>query len=241
MASPVDAGRTSTSISSAADPWTVDLPSGVQSLDLLIIYLRTGGATSCNGATGWTFLVDDNTSDATDDQTSILYKFANGTEGTTVSVDFTGTTKGASIAWRITGAENPAVQVPEISTVATSTTTANTCDPGTVTPTGGSKDYLFLITGGLDGETQTFTHGTYTNVTNQNSGTGGAVATNCRIAGGSRQATVSSENPSAWTHAAASNGTTAYTIAIHPASAAVELPYLSMPPLAPFEQKMRRW
>ena len=75
----------------------------------------------------------------------------------------------------------------------------------------------------MDGETQTFSHATYTNVQNGNSGTGGAAATNCRIGSGSLQKTAASENPGAFTAAAPQTGWTAWTIAIHPLAAATAI------------------
>jgi hypothetical protein len=218
MASPVEAASATTSISSTADPWTVNLPTLGVVGHLFLMLVRAGGAQGCNGATGWTLLVDDNTSDASDDNTSILYRWTDGTEGTTVSVDFTAACKGAAIVWDITGAANPADVAIAISTVAVGT--AANADSTNVAPGLGSQDFLFVVLVGMDGETQFFTSptspGAYSTAVIANSGTAGLPATNVRIAGATRQATASSEDPGAWTSNAPQTGWTAYTLAISP-------------------------
>jgi hypothetical protein len=202
----------------------VNLPSGITAGQLLVLLIRAAGNNGVLASvpSGWSALVQDEGSDASNDPTHILYRWADGTEGSTLSVDFSGSIKGAAIAYRITGAINPATQPPQVSTVAVGTGTNP--DPTGVTPTGGSKDYLFIAFGGLDGETQTFsaapsTPSSYSNLQQANSGTGGAASTNVRIAGASRQATVSSEDPGAFTAEAPETGWTAFVIAIHPAAA----------------------
>jgi len=221
MASPVDAGRAVTPIATAADPWTVNYPGSIAAGDLLILFAKAGGSVS--SAIGqspvWTSLVSADLAGADSGVTNIWYRVATGSEGATFSLDLLAAQKGAAIVWRITGAADPATRAPEITAAATFTTTANTANPASISPTGGSKDYLFLITVSCDGETQTFSHGAYANVVNTDSGTAGAVTSNFRISGGSRQATTATEDPAAFTHAAASSGGSAFTIAIHPAAA----------------------
>jgi hypothetical protein len=234
VASPAVAATNTTNITSAADPWTVNLPASISAGDLLIVLLRgnNGNAALAGGnpPSGWTALVNGESSDASNDVTHVLYRWADGGEGTTLSVDLSSTAKGAAISYRITGAENPATQAPEVSTVAVDT--GANADPGTVTPTGGSKDYLFLVFAGLDGETQTYTEPTsYSNLLQANSGTGGTPDTNVRVGAAERQLTASSEDPGAFTNSAPSTGWTAYTIAIHPAAAAATASLIWQPAL----------
>lgn len=218
MASPVDAGRAATNVSTAATPWTITLPASVAAGDLLICFIR-GSTNTISSFTGWTQLAIDS-SDASDDQTAIYYRWSDGADP--VSLAWVANTKGAAITWRITGAANPATQAPEVSAVAVGTTTANTCNPNAVTPTGGSKDYLFLAMGGEDQETGAFTAAptNYINLQAANSGTGGLATTNVLMGGASRQLTAASDDPGAFTHAAAGNGWTAFTVAVHPSTAA---------------------
>lgn len=216
MAAPVDAGRAVTNITTAADPWaSINLPASIAAGDLLIAYFRIGSATALTDWTGWTQAVVGG-SDAADDFSWIYYKVAAGTEGTTAAgPNFASSVKGGMIVWRITGAQLPSERMFDISTVATGTG-ANP-DPGSVTPGGGTDDYLFIEIAGLDGETQTFTASTnYSNIQNANSGTGGAAASNVRIGGATRgiTATSAAENPGTMTAAAPSTGWEAWTLCI---------------------------
>jgi hypothetical protein len=220
MASPADSARPTTSVSSAATTWNINVGSPAVG-NLLIVLARFGGApgtvtftgyTSLNGSTG-------DATDASDDSTFVFYRWADGAEGATDTLTCTNSVKGAAICWVITGAVDPATQAPEISTVAIGTTTANTANPNAVTPTGGSKDYLFLALGAQDGEVGAYTGAptNYANLVAANSGTAGLPATNVQLGGASRQLTAASDDPGAFTHAAAAAGWTAYTVAVHPA------------------------
>jgi hypothetical protein len=215
MASPVDASRTPTSIATATTPLAINLPGSISAGDLLIMFIRTAGAQTLTTPAGWTALVTNNAADATDDVTGVFWRKADGTEGATVNVTPSAAAKAAAVVWRITGAADPTVTPPQVSSAVVGTA-ANSANPPSISPTGGSKDYLFLILGGLDGEGIAFTHSVYTNLQSANSGTAGAVATNCIIAGATRQATTATEDPAAFTHTVPSTGCTAFTIAVHP-------------------------
>ncbi len=218
MASPVDAARNTSATTSAGTSHTINVGSPAAGT-LLIVWIRFAVVAGTVTFTGYTPLVSQVSDDAADDENSIYYRWADGTEGASNSMTTGNSTKMAAICWQVTGASNPATQVPELSTVAVGTTTANTCNATTVTPTGGSKDYLFLALGGMDGEGGTFTAAptNYTNITTITSGTGGLPATNCVVGGASRQLTAASDDPGAFTHGAAAAGWTAYAMAIHPA------------------------
>lgn len=224
MASPVDADRAGTNISTAADPWVVNWPASVAAGDLLILYFRSASSTGTAGAStpsGWNGLtgagVDNVSPDASDDINGIYWRTADGSETGTFNLDMGGSTKGATIIWRITDGGST---TPEASS-ATVTTVAN-INPGTFSPgtPGGSQDYLWLNIVGMDSETGTATNGTLSNVTSANSGTGGAVATNCIIWGGTLASTASSIDIAAWTSSAPANGASTWTFAIYPAAAA---------------------
>lgn len=218
MASPVDSARQGTNITTAATSWAINVGSPVAGT-LLIVLVRYASAPGAVTFTGYTLLASDS-SDATDDTTAVYYRWADGTEGATDTLAPTNSVKGCAICWEITGAAPSAGRPPEISTVAVGTTAANTANPGSGAGTGGSKDYLFLALMGLDGETNapTVVPTNYANLTTANSGTAGAVATNCSIGGGSRQLTAASDDPGVFTHPAATTGWTAWTVVIHPAA-----------------------
>ena len=219
MAHPVDANRIGTSFGglTGSDPWTANLPSGVVANDLLLIFYRGHGpATHVSSISGWTFLVDDNV--VGDDPSNIAYKWASGSEGSTVTIDWTDVIKGATIAHRITGAINPSIQPPEVSSRATGSGANPDCP--SITPTGGVKDYLIIAYSGMDGETQNYSVPTnYSNLALSNSGTSGSDGANVRLAAATRQVTAASEDPGAFTAAAPFSAWANWTVAIHPAQA----------------------
>lgn len=226
MASPVDAARISSNISTAADPVNVNLPSGISSGHLLIMLTRVPNATNVTTPSGWTALVS-NSADGSGDKTCIFYRKADGSETSPLSVDLSAASRMAAICWRITGAEDPATQAPELSTQAQAN--SDTPDPTTVTPTGGSKDYLFLWLGGWQGEQTSPPTGNpsgYSNPQGADTGIAGASGNNCRVAGASKQATASSEDPGSWTISVADDWR-AYAMAIHP-GAAVSVPKINL-------------
>jgi hypothetical protein len=214
VASPVDADRIGTNITTTSDPWTVNLPPSIAAGDLLLLFIREATNVSYFGPPGFTAIVDD-LSDASDDRTVVFWKKADGTEGATMTLDFTATVKGAAIVYRITGAADPTTEPPQ-GDIAIGT--GANADPPNLAPPDGSKDYLWIIFGGMDGETQSFAlPANYGNLIQANSGTGGAATSNVRIAGGSRQFTAASDNPAAFTVGAPSTGWSALTFAVHPA------------------------
>lgn len=215
MAHPVAAGQQATGITTATTTPVLTLPGSIASGDLLFAVYRAAGAGAISWPAGWTELIE-NTSDGSDDVTAMAYRWADGTEGSTITLG-SGSVKGAGIVYRITGAMNPATQPPELSAVAANST--NTPDPSTVTPTGGSKDYLFLWVAAYEGEQGTpgSPPTNYTSVLTASSGTAGAVATNCRVTTAYRQLTAASENPGSIALSAADDWT-AWTVAIHPAT-----------------------
>lgn len=214
-------GGAATSGGTAATSHTVTLPSTISEKSLLMVFGRSAaaGAVSVSGG-GWTLIQD--SSDASDDVTFWGYRdaLADGAEdGSTISMAH-GSAKFAAVTMSITGAERPANQAPESSTVAIGTTT--TPNPTTVTPTGGAKDYLYLWFGGWDGE-QTLSKtqaANYTDRADVSTGTGGATTTNVQIKVTDRQVNAASEDPGTITLSVAPAGWTAWAIAIHPAQPA---------------------
>lgn len=210
-----------TSSGSSATP-IISLPATVSAGDTLIVMMRA----AVGGAIGWpdgTWIeLFDASSDAADDQMAAAWKKADGTEGgTTITLSCTSSKYGA-VAWAIQDAADPTVTPPELSTVATGTTPTQP-NSTTVTPTGGSKDYLFGALVGMEGEATTpptypsgYTLGQIAGA----SGSGGAVETNVRVAGAWKQATAASDDPGDWTYAGVLDDWTAYSSAVHPVTSA---------------------
>jgi hypothetical protein len=220
MAAPTDAARQATNISTAATSHAINVGSPSAGT-LLIVFVRFAGAAGTVTFTGYTPLVTQNNSDASDDETSIYYRWADGSEGASDTLSTANSVKLAAICWEITGAENPSFSAPTVSTVATGTTAANSANPSSVAPADAPQDTLYLALAGGDGEVGAYTASptNYSTITAANSGTGGAASSNCFIGGASRQLTASSsEDPGAFTHGAHTTGWTAYTVAIRDVS-----------------------
>lgn len=224
MASPAIVTTGTTNGTTASATPALNLPSGIQQNDLLLGFFRVAVAGAIGWPTGWTELVDASP-DGADDQLSIAWKRAEGTESGTISLTCT-SGKFAGIIYRISGAADPHVRAPETSTVATGTSPTEP-NATTVTPTGGSKDYLFVTWYSMEGE-QTgitaypanYTHGQSGFV---NSGTGGAVTSNVTMAAAGRQLTASSEDAGAWDVTGTLDDWSAYTVAVHPPDASPDL------------------
>jgi hypothetical protein len=216
-------GTGSTFGSTATASPVVNLPATVTAGMTLIVLHRC----AVGGAIGWPDAswneMFDASADGSDDQMAMAWKKADGTEGgTTITLSQT-SGKFASLAVAIDAAEDPTIQPPELSTVATGASA--TPDPTTCTPTGGAKDYLWFWVGGWEGE-QTVPPPTPTNYSalqrlSADSGTGGAITTNVRVVLFWRTNNAASEDPASIT-ISASDDWTAYTMAVHPVGAAAE-------------------
>ena len=221
MAFPAIGSTATTNGVTATTAPVVNLPSGIVAGQTLIVLIRVASAGAIGWPAGWTELFDD-ASDASNDQTACAWRKADGTEGATITLS-SANAKFAAIAFRITGATDPTVTAPVFATLATGTS-ANP-DPGSLTPAGGAKDYLWLAVGGWEGE-QTSPPGTFpANYTlsqiGADSGVAGSIATNCRVAGAGRQLNAATENPGTYT-ISVSDDWTATTIAVYPGPSVVE-------------------
>jgi hypothetical protein len=215
VASPFDAARggSFTSTANTSHSITISAPSAG---DLLIIFCRFAAAPGAVTFTGYTIFGGPDATDASDDETRVYYRIADGTETSPIALSTTNSVKAAFISWRITGA---AAEAPAISTVAIGTTAANTANPGSVAPAGAPQDTLYIAMAGGDGEVGAYTAfpASYANLVVTNSGTGGAATSNCFIGGASRAISASSsDDPGTFTHAAHSTGWTAFAVAIRP-------------------------
>jgi hypothetical protein len=226
LAAPVDSARINTNVSTAATTWNVNVGSPAAGT-LLIVYARFAAAPGAVTFTGYTVFGGPDATDATDDTTTVFYRWADGTEGATDVLSPTNSVKGCTICWEVTGAEDPAISPPQISAVAIGTTTANTANPNSVAPASPPRDTLYLAMSGGDGEAVAYTGAptNYVNLIAANSGTGGLPATNVVAGGASRQLTASSsEDPGAFTHGAHTTGWTAFAVAIREPAAPEAVP-----------------
>lgn len=216
MAAPAVAATATSALTTDATSHTVSLPASIAAGDLLITTF--GWTSNCPQTISWPAGYTPGTGAKIEHTTVVgidaAYRWADGTEGATISVGTSGLTKSTHNSYRITGAENPSTQAPEF--VAVSGTSAGAPDSPNLTPTGGSKDYLWLTSVNADGETDIAAAPTnFTNLVTATTGISGATSINCRMGSARRTLTAASEDPGTWTNT--STSWTTQTIAIHPA------------------------
>jgi hypothetical protein len=208
MAFPIVVDRTETPFTSAGDPL---IPFTQTTGDLVVIFLSI--------ATAQTITVDDGFTNLTNVNANfhIIYKILDGSEGGNVQVTLGTNAKAAAIAYNIQG-YHPS-QAPQISTVATGTSTSPNAT--TVTPTGGAKDYLWISAFYMAGEEandDTWVNSAPTNFTNLlqvTSGTASTAATNCEVASAEFTSNAASMDAGAFS-TDQSLAWRAYTLAVHP-------------------------
>ena len=212
--------RSSTSSTETADTMshTVSLPATVESGDTLLVFFVADEVPGITFPGGWNLI------ETTGNGSALIlvsyWKEADGTEdGTTISVSTTSSQESAHASYAISGAIDPDTQAPQ----ATENTGAdNSPDPPSISPTGGSKDYLFLAIAGIDTTSTNSISAypsSYINTGNASSGGG----TGVRIGFCTRALTASSEDPGVFTKSSTESWST-QTIAVHPASAATKIP-----------------
>lgn len=217
MAFPVVRSIAESSVTTAGTSHAVTKPAGCSANDIWVILFSHAVACTLNSLAGWTEVVDTNSANAE----KVLVHLCDGTEGSSVTFTSSASTKSAHISYAITGAVNPATQLPQLSTVATGTSTQP--DATTCTPTGGAKDYLwitFAVTAGeeLDDDTwggpdpNGFIGGAF-----KTTGTAGTPSTNCSLQSAYRAANASSLDADPWGANAQSLAWRAWTLAVHPA------------------------
>lgn len=219
MAFPAKVGTPAESATTTAGTsHTVNLPTGSAG-ELLLILGSSVAASTFTQAT-YTELLDENVARGA----WVACRQTDGSEGSTVTVTSSATIKPAFIAYRFSGAENPATQVPELSTVATGTSVNP--DATTCTPTGGAKDYKwvsFFTLAGEEADDDTWCTAAPASFSDLRQKTAGTAGTNISaiIASADRDLNAASLDAGAFTTVVSvSNAWRAFTVAIHPTSAA---------------------
>lgn len=221
MASPTPSDFVTTDITTAASGnHTITIPTSAEAGDRVFVAIGypVTGQTITPPASGTLATKQvENTTGGTNGLYGLIYE-VQGAE-TTIVVGFSVSTKSASVACRITG--DSSSTVGEFSTGATGAN--GPPDPDVVTPTGGSKDYLFIIAGSMGGEIAlTAADADYSNFTEADTGTGGAVTTNSRTAIATRQLTAAAnDDATAFVGGDVTQEWAAFSVAFHPPDAAV--------------------
>ncbi len=230
MAFPAVRSSNESSTNSAGTTHTLNYPATISAGDTLLILLGKGStAATMNAVTDWNELVDENAAWGG----FVAWKKATGSETGTIAFTSSANTKSASVMYAISGAADPTVTPPEISTVATGT--SNAPNPTTCTPTGGAKDYkwiTFFILGaaGEEADDDTWCNNAATNYSGLLQKTSGTAGTNigAYIASCNRDNNAASEDAS-WPSGSTDGANTwrAWTVALHPAPPIVSPPFLT--------------
>jgi len=174
---------------------SVQLPAGIASGNLLLIFCAFGSNTSAHAATGWTVGLSDV-------QHLMLYKIASGSEGSSVTVTWNSSTENYFRSVRISGAHASAP--PEAALFNASSINPN---PPSLTPTWGAKNTLWFASCAPNTDASAVYPTNYTD--NQYRASG------LRLIMCSRNLNAASEDPGTFTQAS-SNTYRAMTTAVRP-------------------------
>lgn len=242
MAFPVVEQVVENSTNTAGTSHTINLPTATSNHLLLIVLDKGSTAATINTHTELQELLDENSANGL----YIAYRFMNGLEPASYTLTTSGSTRTASLAYRISNAQNPSVTAPQIAT--TGTGTSATPNPPSVAPSGGTQDYLFIAFAGMAGEE--IDDDTWGNSPPTNYTPATPRQKSCGTAGSNLGGLILSAERQLNTNAAQDPGTfgvdvsaawRSQHICIHPALPPVYPPILVMPPPFPADQKTRRW
>ena len=207
MASPtLAATHTGAADGATTTSHTVNLPASISAGDLLIVLVGWEKVPGTVTMTDWSSLAaDDNAV-----YLQLFYKTASGSEGSTVSVTTVESIRASFVAGRITGWSG----TPEKGTAATGTSA--TPDGPSLSPSGGSQDYLWISAWAYNrGDATSPTEPTNYSSTVVNGG--GSAGGRPTVAAAFRALTASSEDPGAWSGLSTpANSWVAQTFAISP-------------------------
>jgi hypothetical protein len=146
MASPVVEQVVESSTATAGTSHTVTLPTATAGQLLLILLDKGSTSATVNAHGSLTELLDE----ASANGLYIAYRWMDGSEPASYTLTTSANTRSAVLAYRISGAANPASVAPQIGTTATGTSA--TPDPPASAAPPSSKDYLFIAFAGMAGE-----------------------------------------------------------------------------------------
>jgi large repetitive protein len=196
----------------------VNYPSGDASGDRYVAAAQcdANNATDISWPAGWTEL--DQINSTTRQIGSIAYRDADGSEGTTFTVTTNFAENCVTHVWLLDAGTFHSSTAPSVSSDTTGSN-STTYDFPALTPAGGARDYLWLLSLGYDSSTASSVISTFPSNygnTGQAGGTGGDLVT---AGWARRELNASSEDPGGGTLSTTGRWT-AFTIAIRPADAA---------------------
>lgn len=126
---------------------TVTMPSGVVSGDLIISIISVDETPTITWPAGWTRLAELQNTTLTGTM-SAAYRQADGTEGASITVTTSSAQESTHVTYRILGAQDVAIQPPEAAIATGTPAPVRPCP--ILTPTGGTKTYLWIAAVGLN-------------------------------------------------------------------------------------------
>jgi hypothetical protein len=219
MTSPTPAAFATTDIITAVTSHALNLPAGASAGERILF--AVGFATDPGTVTPPTGMTVERLLNQPSGGTAHLYSMIYEKQGseTTCTLTTSVAAKSATCSVYVTG-DSTSIDA-EISTGAVGVN--GPPNPDLMTPTGGSKDYLFIAIGTMGGETaMTAAPTNYTNFQEADTGTAGAITVNERTGIGTRQLTAASDDPGVFTGGDATQEWVGMTAAFHPAGGAVD-------------------
>lgn len=203
MTFPVTQGSVATN-GSASSTATVNLPSGIVSGELLLLWhIQDYSVTSMSTPSGWTSRHQSTPTSSL--RMALFYRVADGSEGSTVTFSQANLAYNSFVV-RVSGHDSSA-NAPQ---VATAQNSFGSIDPPNLTPTGGAKDYKWYAMGTRDASTAAYSPPTnFTEICDTNQ------ASTPSLSVAERDTNASSQNPGTFTN----SGTSvwgAMTVAVHP-------------------------
>jgi hypothetical protein len=137
-------GVSESTVATAGTSHLVTLPANIAASDMVLITMDIGSTSATiNSLTDWQEILDENVANGLK-----IFRYTGAGVPSNPTFTSSAATRSASVAWRISGADESVT--PQIGTTATGTST--TPNPPSVTPSAGAKDYLFIAFFGMAGE-----------------------------------------------------------------------------------------
>ena len=172
---------------------TVALPASIQSGETLLVFFSCDYEVTVTFPEGWTKIFQ--AAVANQETLAVAWRKADSEEGASITVTTDSSQESVHISYRISGALDPTMTPPEVST-GVSGTSANP-DPDSLSPAGGSDEYLWIA---LEGNNRPNLVTVYpTNYTNEENYVSSEEAGACAIGIARRELETDSEDPSAFT------------------------------------------
>lgn len=214
MAFPSVQASATSAKTSASTNHTVNLPSGISAGDLLVVLFVVNNGATITWPSGWTQIIGTTLDGLSEVTIAVRRRIADGSEGSTITIQDNLGLKSCAISLRITGHDGTSPIATGAATASGQTASPNppNCNAST------AQDYLWIEGFGADDDDDTATYWS-TNYTGIAQAESDASSTSVSASIAYRQLNASAENPGTMSMAA-SEEWVAFTFAVAPAAAA---------------------